>query len=74
MQPEPETHRHFDETPEEEAAPASSVSSHQPHITKPQYADVNRKSDKKPLSIPNKKVSKDDDGLDIPAFIRKKMM
>ncbi len=56
----------------EESAP--SPSSSQPHVTKPQYAGINTIKEKKPMKVPSKKGSSDDDGLDIPAFIRKKMM
>lgn len=50
-----------------------SPSTHQPHVAPPQYASMNpRPTPAAPPLVP-KKVS-EEDSLDIPAFIRKKMM
>jgi len=60
---------------EKKEEPAPSPSSSQPHVVKPQYAGVNKLPERKPpLKVPSKKGNDDDEGLDIPAFIRKKMM
>ncbi len=71
--PEPEPAREAPEL-EKEEEPAPPPSSNQPHVVKPQYAGINKIKEKKPLKVPSKKGNADDDGLDIPAFIRKKMM
>lgn len=59
---------------EKEVGP--SPSTNQPHVNKPQYAGVNEKAQEKkpPMKVPSKKSQSEEDGLDIPAFIRKKMM
>lgn len=62
------------EEPEEKKPVFPQPATHQPHVNKPQYAAENKKPKlPAPPSLASKKSS-DDDGLDIPAFIRKKMM
>lgn len=50
--------------------------SHQPHFSPPQYAQVNQRSPAPtlPPSMAAPKMSPDEEDLEIPAFIRKKMM
>lgn len=49
-------------------------SAQQPHVNPPQYAPMNPKSTPAPMSVVQKVVPAEDDDLEIPAFIRKKMM
>ncbi len=62
------------EEPEEEKPPFPQPAMHQPHVNKPQYAAENKKMKPMPPPTLASKKASEDDGLDIPAFIRKKMM
>ena len=62
------------EEPEEEKPSFPQPAMHQPHVNKPQYAAENKKMKPTPPPTLASKKASEDDGLDIPAFIRKKMM
>ena len=57
------------------AAPAPQPASFQPHVTPPRYAAPNVRQPTQPLStVAAPKKSQEEEDLEIPAFIRKKMM
>lgn len=63
------------ETEPEPSKPAfPQPASHQPHVSPPQYAGMNKRPVQTPPSVVPAKKPAEDEGLDIPAFIRKKMM
>ena len=80
-QPEPQQMEESVQMPEPMHRPMSQPASHQPHVNPPQYAAMNQKP---PAPVPpspqsqaapvQQRPSTEEEDLEIPAFIRKKMM
>jgi cell division protein FtsZ len=79
-QPENDAARQQTEAPVEAPrpvaqAPAPAPAAQQPHVSQPVYAPMNQRPPQAPQAAPSpKKAASEDDELEIPAFIRKKMM
>jgi len=77
-QPENEAPRPQEEASVESPRPVAQTpapAAQQPHVSQPVYAPMNQRPPQAPLAAPApKKAASEDDELEIPAFIRKKMM
>lgn len=74
-QPEAEAPRQEVAEPMRPQAPAPAPAAQQPHVSQPVYAPMNPRPAAQPPAAPvAKKAPTEDEELEIPAFIRKKMM